>query len=132
VSAHGCCEVGRSGSGSEPLRARTGGADSRPAKFPRRSFDVTGWMVPAAILALLPKCPACLAAYVAIGTGVGLSISTATYLRMGLVVMCLISLAYLAARPTRRLISRVFTSPARFGRPKPNRYSPPDPALRLK
>jgi hypothetical protein len=64
----------------------------------RRLRETAGWIVPAAGLALIPKCPACLAAYVAIGTGVGLSESSATYLRMILLVTFGASLSYLALK----------------------------------
>ena len=37
--------------------------------------------MPRALLALMPKCPAFLAAYVAVETEIGLSLCTATYLR---------------------------------------------------
>ena len=41
----------------------------------RRWFDRTGWLFPAAILAVLPKCPACLATYIVISTGCGISLA---------------------------------------------------------
>jgi hypothetical protein len=76
----------------------------------RRSLEVAGWVVPGTTLALMPKCPACLAAYVALGTGIGLTVSTATYLRTLLVTLCVMSLVYLAARRAGRLISWVVTT----------------------
>ncbi len=83
VNAPRCCEVGSSGAGRKTLA--------------QRGLASVRWIVPSAILALMPKCPACLAAYVAMGTGIGLSVSTAKTLRMMLLIFCVASLSYLVA-----------------------------------
>jgi hypothetical protein len=56
------------------------------------------WATPGLILALLPKCPLCVAAYIAIGTGIGISVSTAAYIRFGLLIFCAASLLFLVTR----------------------------------
>jgi hypothetical protein len=117
MKEHGCCAVAASGSGRPTIAARNSDVDRQTRKFVRRLLDIAGWIIPGAILALLPKCPACLAAYFAIGTGVGLSISSATYLRMALLILCLTSLSYLAAKGLRRLIFRIWSS-HRYGTPR--------------
>lgn len=76
--------------------------DSRHlSSFARHCLDKSGWLLPTAILTLFPKCPACLALYIALGTGVGLSVTAATYLRIALLLTCVGSLLYLAAKHLR-------------------------------
>jgi len=79
-----------------------GPARARPVRWARRGVSAVEWLTPAVTLALLPKCPMCVAAYVAMFTSVGISLSAATYLRTSLIGLCLASLAYLAIRSVRR------------------------------
>jgi hypothetical protein len=51
----------------------------------------------------MPKCPVCLAAYVALWTGLGLSFSTATYLRWGLLFVCVATLFFLIVKSLVRM-----------------------------
>jgi hypothetical protein len=69
----------------------------------RRVREVVAWVVPGAILVLVPKCPACLAAHVALWTGVGLSVSTATQLRWALFCLCGASLLFLIGKRLDRI-----------------------------
>ena len=80
--------------------------NSRAATFVRRFIEVAGWIVPSTILALIPKCPACLAAYIALWSGIGLSLSAAMYLRTSLLVLCVALILFLAAWNARRLIHK--------------------------
>jgi len=90
--------------------ARVADDDPRASKTWRRIVAAAKWVGPTGTLALLPKCPACLAAYLAVGTGIGISMTTATYLRMGLVTFCAASLSYLAASRGRRIIANLSRS----------------------
>ena len=68
----------------------------------RRVWGLAQWLGPGAVLAFLPKCPLCIAAYVAAATGIGLSLPAAANLRMLLIVLCVGSLSYLAVKQLRR------------------------------
>jgi hypothetical protein len=84
VNTHGCCEM-REGE-------RTGGSLLR---------SLFRWVaksaVPGAVLVLMPKCPMCVVAYVALVSGVGISVSLAARLRVMVLVLCGVVLIYFAA-----------------------------------
>lgn len=77
----------------------------------RRVTRFCTWIAPGAILALMPKCPACLAAYIALGTGIGLSLPTAENLRAGAIALSVALLGVLALRVALRFCAVQF---ARF------------------
>ena len=75
----------------------------------RRYLEFSGWAVPGTLLVLLPKCPACLAAYVAVWTGLGLSFSTATHLRTAVLLLCIATLLGLGVNRLRQFFGRGLT-----------------------
>ncbi len=78
-------------------------SDRKMPTWVRRVREILGWVLPSAILVLVPKCPACLAAHVALWTGLGLSLSTATYLRWVLLFLGVASLLFLIVNRLNRL-----------------------------
>jgi hypothetical protein len=78
------------------------GDGKRPTGLLRRAWRGIQWLFPATLLVLMPKCPLCVAAYFALFTGIGVSVSTARWIQILMLVFCLTSLAYLAVRHWRR------------------------------
>jgi hypothetical protein len=72
------------------------------ANYGRRYVGAASWLLPGAALALIPKCPMCLAAYIAMFSGVALPFSTAATLRWALIAIGTGSLTYLALRKLQR------------------------------
>ena len=76
------------------------------ASIGRRALEFAGWLIPGTLLAVFPKCPLCVAGYVALATGLGISLTAATYLRWTLLVLCLASLGFMAVRHAVRWMGR--------------------------
>lgn len=66
--------------------------------------DTGGWLVSGGLLLLIPKCPVCLAGYIAAFSGLGLSVPAASGLRWTLLAICMSSLALLSFRLVRRAL----------------------------
>jgi hypothetical protein len=106
-----CCQGepdssgGRTTGGRVPSRVPSRGP--RPGSRLRRSLDAGGSELSAVVLILLPKCPACLAAYLAAGAGIGVTLTTASHLRTALLALSLAGLAYLLGRYAVRWVARI-------------------------
>jgi hypothetical protein len=90
-----CCQIG----------ARDCDDTRRPASRWRRGGEIAGWIIPGVTLVLLPKCPICVAAYVALFTGVGISIANASMLRKLMLILCVSAVLCLALKHLWRLVS---------------------------
>lgn len=80
-----------------------------PGLLLRRGAELAGWLLPGVVLALMPKCPLCLAAYVAMATGLSLTATAAGQLREWTIILCLAMPGLLILRQIRR---RFFSRPA--------------------
>lgn len=72
-------------------------------------------LLSSAVLILMPKCPVCVATYLALLTGISLSTAAAGHVRMVLIIVCIGTLVILAwavlgriHRPARRFLWRPF------------------------
>lgn len=66
--------------------------------------EATGWIAPGLGLALIPKCPMCVAAYVAAFSGAEISMPMAARLRLALLILCVTALCFVTARTGTRLL----------------------------
>lgn len=83
--------------GHQPTK-RAPAASPGPRQTARKAARKTGWLLPSLLLVLMPKCPICLAAYIALATGITIPITAATWLRGSLIAGCIGALVWLAVR----------------------------------
>jgi hypothetical protein len=69
----------------------------RPTTLLRRTWRGVQWLFPATLLVLIPKCPMCVAAYIAI-FGITISLAAASWIQILAFTFCLLALTYLAVR----------------------------------
>jgi len=99
-----CCQTATRGRDHNPP----------PAARWRRGREIAEWLVPGTFLLLVPKCPVCLAAYVALATGIGVSLPTAAFIRITLLIICCTALVVVAGLRVRRFIlQRTYTATSR-------------------
>ena len=96
MNTRSCCQMATRGRDGAP----------RSASRWRRRGEIVGWIIPSATLVLLPKCPVCVAAYVALFSGVGISLASAANLRISLLVLCVVALLCLALKRLCRISRR--------------------------
>jgi len=87
VSAYQCCR-------GEPK-----------SRLAPRFWEITGYVFPGIILAILPKCPLCLAAWIAAGTGIGLSAAAASHVRALAIILSLAPSLYAVGRLMKNRLS---------------------------
>lgn len=65
------------------------------------------WSIPGLILCFVPKCPACIAAYCMLWTGLGISFATASILRHSMIGISLALIVFLSLRLGFRVCNRL-------------------------
>jgi hypothetical protein len=92
----GCCCRGK---GHEPQPASP--------THSRNFWECAGGAASIGVWVLMPKCPVCLAAYVALWTGLGLSFATAQYVRWSLLLVSATALLYLVGKRVAKRSTRL-------------------------
>jgi hypothetical protein len=78
------------------------GCAPQPSPPARRGWELAAGAFSLGIWAFMPKCPLCLTAYVALWTGLGLSLAAATYLRWALLLVSAALLMFVISKQKRR------------------------------
>ena len=86
-------------------RCCTGEGPSRP--LARRLSGAAASVLPGAVLVLLPKCPLCLAAWLTVATGIGISAAAVAWVRGLIVVFWVAAVALVVAWKIRHLLRQV-------------------------
>jgi|HubBroStandDraft_6_1064221.scaffolds.fasta_scaffold663121_2 hypothetical protein len=104
-SVAGCCHCSGPPS-STPAQSGTQSSTECPASPIARSrgaWEIAAGTLSLAVWVLMPKCPVCLTAYVALWTGLGLSFTAATSIRWALLAASGLLMLYVVVKRGMRL-----------------------------
>jgi hypothetical protein len=107
-----CCTLTAGAVHSSAKKTADGAVHPSSAK--RCRSTLAKFSLPTLILALLPKCPACFAAYVALGTGISLSMPVASLLRTLLIGISVALLIWILAGTFRSALMNRLHSDSRL------------------
>jgi hypothetical protein len=110
MSAAHCCAMPRKTKMRTPGNGPYIAPSSQRASRLRRARRFSVLVIPGTFFVLLPKCPMCLVAYVALATGIGISLTTATYLKLAVASLCVTWVAYVALKRVLLGVPRSHTS----------------------
>ena len=97
MKAYHCCQ----------LQPQAGDHAPRPASWWRHGGEVAKWLLPGIALALLPKCPVCVVAYVALGTGLVMAPASANLLLRAVTAICVGALTFCLLRRMLKHLRRI-------------------------
>ena len=98
-----CCQT--TASAARNISSKTADDRAPPSSAKRHRFVLAKFSLPTLILALLPKCPACFAAYIALGTGISVSMAAASFLRTLLMGICVAALLWILTSALRSALT---------------------------
>lgn len=94
----------------KPPRWQCAKEPARPIPSSSRWSGPLSALLCTATLVLMPKCPLCLATYLAAATGIGITVGAAGHIRTGAVIFCSAVLAFLSLQFASRLLRPLKTS----------------------
>ncbi len=80
--------------------------EARSRRLARKVSGAAASIVPGVVLVLLPKCPLCLAAWLTVATGIGVSVAAAARVRTLTEFLCVVILTFTSVQFLRRRASR--------------------------
>src|SRR4051812_22207376 len=97
MNSNCCCGFVSKNTECETAQVQRADSEQKPLIL-QHSLRIIRLALPGVMLVILPKCPICLGEFYCDRNGVSLSITTAAYVRLSLIILCMVSLLYLVIK----------------------------------